>query len=65
MTRAESGVRHSTSDTDPPAVLRLVKEPATGGDGRGEARLREVRRHRDLDVDALRWRRRSVSKSSR
>ena len=38
---------------DPPAILRLVKEPATGCDGRGEARLREVRRHRELEVDAV------------
>src|SRR5829696_2498415 len=38
---------------DPPAILRLVKEPATGCDGRGEARLRVVRRHRELDVDAV------------
>ena len=27
---------------DPPAILRLVKEPATGCDSRGDARLREV-----------------------
>ena len=38
---------------EPPAILRLVKEPATGCDGRGEARLREVRRHRELEVDAV------------
>jgi len=38
---------------DPPAILRLVKEPATGCDGRGEARLREVRRHGELEVDAV------------
>ncbi len=35
---------------DPPAVLRLVKEPATGCDGRGEARLHEVRGHSELEV---------------
>src|SRR5262245_65041751 len=38
---------------DPPAILRLVKEPATGCDGRGQARPREVRRHSELDVDAV------------
>src|SRR3954451_11784005 len=38
---------------DPPAILRLVEEPATGCDGRGEARLREVRRHSELEVDAV------------
>src|SRR5215475_11695569 len=38
---------------DPPAILRLVKEPATGCDGRGEARPREVRRHSELEVDAV------------
>src|SRR5215475_13131326 len=38
---------------DPPAILRLVKEPATRCDGRGEARLREVRWHSELEVDAV------------
>src|SRR5215468_10737215 len=38
---------------DPPAVLGLVKEPATGCDGRGEACLCEVRRHGELEVDAV------------
>src|SRR5262249_15460598 len=38
---------------DPPAILRLVKQPATGCDGRGEAHLREVRRHSELEVDAV------------
>ncbi len=38
---------------DPPAIRRLVKEPATGRDGRGEARLRDVGRHRELEVDAV------------
>src|SRR6188508_1909281 len=38
---------------DPPAILRLVKEPAAGGDRRGETRLREVRRHRELEMDAV------------
>ena len=38
---------------DPPAILRLVKEPATGGDGGSQARLREVRGHSELEVDAV------------
>jgi len=37
----------------PPATLRLVKEAAAGCDGGGEARLREVRRHGELEVDAV------------
>src|SRR5690606_8126555 len=38
---------------DPPATLGFVEHPATGGDGRGEAPLRDVRRHGELDVDAV------------
>src|SRR5687768_16556413 len=38
---------------NPPATLRLVEEPATRCEARGDARLREVRRHRELDVDAV------------
>ena len=38
---------------DPPAILRLVEEPATGCEGRRDARLREVRRHSELEVDAV------------
>jgi hypothetical protein len=32
---------------------RLVKEPTAGCGARGEARLREVRRHGELEVDAV------------
>jgi hypothetical protein len=38
---------------DPPAVLRLVKESATGCDGGGQARLCEVRGYCELEVDAV------------
>jgi hypothetical protein len=38
---------------DPPTILRLVEEPATGCDGRGEARGREIGRHGELEVDAV------------
>jgi len=38
---------------DPPAILRLVEEPTTRGDGHGEPRRREVRGHRELDVEAM------------
>src|SRR5262245_131640 len=34
-------------------ILRLVDELATGGDGRCDARLRDVRRNRELEVDAV------------
>ena len=39
--------------SDPPAVLRLLKETTTGCNGRGEPRLREVGRHSELEVDAV------------
>ena len=38
---------------DPPAVLRFGEELATGCDRRGEARLCELRRHCELEVDAV------------
>ena len=61
-TSPQQGVSHAPLDDhqlvalgvgDPPATLRLVEEPATGRDDRGQARLREVRRHGELDVDAV------------
>jgi hypothetical protein len=37
----------------PPAILRLIKQPAAGCEGRGEARLLKVRGRSKLEVDAI------------
>ena len=37
----------------PPTVLRLVQEPPPGAERGVQARLREVRWHRQLEVDAI------------
>ena len=38
---------------DLPTILRFVQQPPTGCDDRGEASLREVGRHSELEMDAI------------